>query len=224
MKVLKPLILGTAFSVMGCASVVDNGTFAIERPASEAPFNPAANEAKNRAESERLEKEIRDNTLFLETIRGRDMVEAQILDVEGETTGSVLLSDGPHGMVIRLSNTSAATGFHGVHLHQVGDCSDPKAGFKASGGHIGLGEAEHGLLNPKGYHVGADFPNVWASETGIRAELFAAGLTFDEAMDEDGFALIIHEKPDDHVTQPIGGAGARIACAAFFPPLGSGRS
>ncbi|HBS33699.1 MAG TPA: superoxide dismutase family protein, partial [Parvularcula sp.] len=34
-------------------------------------------------------------------------------------------------------------------------------------------------------------------------------------LDDDGFAIIIHANPDDHVTQPIGGAGDRVACAAF---------
>ena len=33
--------------------------------------------------------------------------------------------------------------------------------------------------------------------------------------DKDGAALVMHENPDDMVTQPIGGAGKRIACAAF---------
>ena len=32
-------------------------------------------------------------------------------------------------------------------------------------------------------------------------------------LDADGSALIIHASPDDHSSQPIGGAGARIACA-----------
>ena len=31
-------------------------------------------------------------------------------------------------------------------------------------------------------------------------------------LDEDGSAVIIHDMPDDHLTQPIGGAGGRIGC------------
>ena len=51
------------------------------------------------------------------------------------------------------------------------------------------------------------------------AEVFAPNLSLGEAvgrlnlLDADGSALVIHASPDDHVSQPIGGAGARIACA-----------
>ena len=31
-------------------------------------------------------------------------------------------------------------------------------------------------------------------------------------LDDDGSSVVIHENPDDHVTQPIGGSGGRIAC------------
>ena len=36
-----------------------------------------------------------------------------------------------------------------------------------------------------------------------------------EALAPGGRALVIHASPDDHVTQPIGGAGARIACGVI---------
>lgn len=140
---------------------------------------------------------------------------ATIVDKSGEEVGEAALINGDNGMIIRLYAEGVPRGFHGVHLHQVGDCSDNAAGFKASGSHINVSGAEHGLLNPAGFHTGADFPNLWAGEPGLVGELFAGGLTLSQALDEDGFALIIHENEDDHVTQPIGGAGGRIACAAF---------
>ncbi|MEE4210594.1 MAG: superoxide dismutase family protein [Parvularcula sp.] len=141
--------------------------------------------------------------------------EADFIGTDGEVIGTVSASPGPFGMILRLEAEGIAEGWHAAHLHKVGDCSDPEAGFKASGSHINISDREHGLLNSAGYHTGADFPNLYASREGIRGELFAGGLMLDQANDEDGFALILHENEDDHRTQPIGGAGGRIACAAF---------
>jgi Cu-Zn family superoxide dismutase len=141
--------------------------------------------------------------------------EADIIGTGGDTIGTAMVQPGPNGMVIRIDAGEIPEGFHGVHLHQKGDCSDPGAGFKASGSHINIAGNEHGLLNADGYHVGADFPNLYAGPERVMGELFAGGLMLDQALDDDGFALIIHENEDDHRTQPIGGAGARLACAAF---------
>jgi len=34
-------------------------------------------------------------------------------------------------------------------------------------------------------------------------------------MDADGSSVVIHAAADDYNTQPIGGAGARVACAVI---------
>jgi Cu-Zn family superoxide dismutase len=34
-------------------------------------------------------------------------------------------------------------------------------------------------------------------------------------LDSDGAALVIHERADDHRTDPSGNSGARIACGVF---------
>ena len=36
-----------------------------------------------------------------------------------------------------------------------------------------------------------------------------------DILDDDGSAAIIHEGRDDHMSQPIGGAGGRVACAVI---------
>jgi Cu-Zn family superoxide dismutase len=84
------------------------------------------------------------------------------------------------------------------------------------------------LLSADGPEAG-DLPNLHASPTGaFGAEIFSPWITLaadpvgprpqrQPLLDADGTALVIHAGADDHLTQPIGGAGARIACAALTP-------
>ena len=53
-----------------------------------------------------------------------------------------------------------------------------------------------------------------------KAQFFAVGLVLSKGdgealLDDDGSALVIHAQQDDHITQPIGGAGGRVACAVL---------
>lgn len=151
---------------------------------------------------------------------------------EGRAIGQATFTEAPSGVLIRLefSEGGLSPGWHGLHLHGRGDCSDFAAGFQASGGHVGMHErVQHGLMNPAGPEAG-DLPNIFAPHSGVfGAELFSERLTLAAApigegrhrreplLDEDGTALVIHAGPDDQRTQPIGGAGARVACAALTP-------
>ena len=152
---------------------------------------------------------------------------ADFIGPNGEAMGTVEFRDGLGGVVMRLDMSGLAPGWHGIHLHVVGDCSDGAAGFKASGGHINPDNVEHGLLNPAGAHR-ADIPNILADEGGaVKTEIFRAGVHLspsEEAaavngpfplIDDDGFAVVVHANPDDHLSQPIGDSGDRVACAAI---------
>lgn len=149
-------------------------------------------------------------------------VEADFIDNQGESVGSAKLIQGPHGVLLRLELRGLSPGPKAIHLHHTGTCDDHAEGFKASGSHVNPDERQHGLLNPEGPGAG-DFPNFYVHENGYAwAEMFNARISLHggagvELLDENGSALVIHEKCDDHVSQPIGGAGARIACAAILP-------
>lgn len=150
------------------------------------------------------------------------------VNTSGEDNGYIAVKEAPMGgVMMRIDLKGLTRGWHGIHLHQIGDCSDTDAGFKASGGHVNPDGNKHGLLNPEGAER-ADLPNVYADGNGrATAELFASGLSLSgggggtieselyNLMDADGFAVVVHESADDHLSQPIGGAGARVACAAF---------
>lgn len=158
----------------------------------------------------------------------RPPTETAIHDAAGGEIGRAHFTAAPYGVLIRLEFSSGALppGWHGVHLHEVGDCSDAGMGFHASRAHVGHDDAvQHGLMNPAGPEPG-DLPNLFAPETGaFGAELFSPWSTLGPLanqgraplLDADGSALIIHAGADDHLSQPIGGAGARIACAQLTP-------
>lgn len=138
----------------------------------------------------------------------------------GEKVGVATLSEGPRGVVIRLDLKGLTPGWHGLHFHENGDCSS--ADFKSAGPHMhDKASAVHGLLNATGDEAG-DLPNLWASGTGeAHAEVYSPWVSLVGAagrlglLDADGSALVIHAAPDDHAAQPIGGAGARVACGVI---------
>lgn len=143
-----------------------------------------------------------------------------VIGNSGRAIGTLMLIQGPTGVLIRLEILPGGLkpGWHGMHFHSVGDCSDVD-GFRRSAGHIGMREGGHGLLNPEGPEAG-DLPNLYVGADGAaRAEFFTPFLTLAQGamalLDADGSALIVHADADDQISQPIGGAGARVACAAI---------
>ncbi len=146
---------------------------------------------------------------------------ATLLDANGQELGRAQMVEGPHGVVLRIELVGLEPGFKGLHFHQVGTCDDPHAGFKASGAHVNPAEVPHGFLNPEGPDQG-DLPNLGVAPDGsAQAEVFSTFVSLTglgerpALLDEDGSALLIHAGTDDHSSQPIGGAGDRIACGVI---------
>ncbi len=129
-------------------------------------------------------------------------------------SGTVTVTAAPKGVLVHVEAAGLTPGWHGMHFHEKGDCSD--AAFKLSGGHVhGAGAPVHGLLNPAANDMG-DLPNLYAAADGTaKAELFSSLVMLAALRDADGSALVIHAAPDDYRTQPIGASGARIACAVL---------
>ncbi len=145
--------------------------------------------------------------------------ESKIIGNNNKTIGDLLVKGGKEGVVLRITTQkgSLTPGWHGVHFHEMGDCSD-HAGFKNSKAHINKGDQPHGLLNKDG-HDNGDLPNIYADANGVaKAEIFSPFVNLDKngLLDKDGSALIIHANEDDHKTQPIGGAGDRIGCSVIL--------
>ena len=143
-----------------------------------------------------------------------DFGEATLINASGQNIGRAVLTQGPSGLLIRVEADGLTPG---IHIHATGECQAP---FTSAGGHINHtdGAKPHGLLNAEGPDDG-DLPNVYADEQGrVRAELFTTRARIAPEgpgqwlWDENGSAIVIHAMSDDHKSQPIGGAGDRVAC------------
>ena len=145
--------------------------------------------------------------------------EAPIVGAKGDQIGKIAVRSSENATVVRITiNPGGLTpGWHGVHFHSVGDCSDVGQ-FQLSKGHVNHENAKHGLLNPEGPDEG-DLPNIFANQDGsVNAEVSSDSivLTGQQGLkNSDGSALVFHANEDDHTSQPIGGAGARVACAVI---------
>ena len=140
-------------------------------------------------------------------------VSAELKNSTGQTVGAVIATEAPKGVLLHIEIKGLSPGWHGLHFHEKADCS--KADFTSAGGHThGGGDRVHGLLNPKANETG-DLPNLYVAADGSGAtEVYSSLTTLAALKDADGSAVLIHAGADDHQTQPIGGAGARVACAA----------
>ncbi|HXG46081.1 MAG TPA: superoxide dismutase family protein [Methylomirabilota bacterium] len=102
---------------------------------------------------------------------------------------------------------------HAFHIHQFGDCSAPDA--MSAGGHYNPENHEHGLPEKEHRHAG-DLGNLQADAAGkARYEIVVKNISIAGVKNPIiGRGVIIHAKPDDG-GQPVGNAGARIACGVI---------
>ncbi len=156
-------------------------------------------------------------TFFLTVLpaTAADMAAAELVNTDGKAIGQATFEQTPGGVLLFVKVTGLPPGPHGIHLHSVGGCAPD---FKAAKGHINPDKRAHGLRNPDGPDNG-DLPNLYVAADGTGAAEFyttrvsvADGKRAPALLDADGSAVIIHANPDDHMTQPIGGAGGRLAC------------
>ncbi|MGN6424570.1 MAG: superoxide dismutase family protein [Asticcacaulis sp.] len=144
----------------------------------------------------------------------------QIKAPDGQDLGTVTVTPGPDGVILRVKAHGLAPGWHGMHFHEKGACTDDK--FASAGGHVhAMTPVTHGFLDP-GHNDAGDLPNLYVAADGTaNVELFSNLVTATKTgdkpylMDDDGSAVVIHAMPDDYKTQPIGGAGVRVGCAAL---------
>jgi superoxide dismutase, Cu-Zn family len=156
------------------------------------------------------------------TSSSRNHVRVELQDAAGADIGFVKLTEQGGKVIVRGEVSGLTPGFHGFHVHTVGQCVPP---FTAAGGHYNPGGVGHGS------HAG-DMPSLLVLDDGTAEAQFATdNYTIDELFDADGSAIIVHAGADnfaniptryqsttegvfgpDSATLATGDAGARVAC------------
>jgi Cu-Zn family superoxide dismutase len=147
-----------------------------------------------------------------------DTAEARFIDSAGNAVGKALVTELPGGGVrFHVTLNKLPPGFHGIHVHEKGDCTKPD--FKSAAKHFNPDGKQHGAENPKGFHAG-DLGNIEVGSDGTAdVELIAPQLTL-KATDRSlirpsGTAIIIHAGRDDQKSDPSGNSGNPIACGVI---------
>ncbi|HYI43302.1 MAG TPA: superoxide dismutase family protein [Sphingomicrobium sp.] len=138
-----------------------------------------------------------------------------LVGTSGQSLGTVSAWETAGAVSMRVQARGLPHGLHGIHVHAVGRCQPPE--FTTAGSHWNPSARKHGLNNPEGPHAG-DLPNISVAATGVVNEaVVLSGASLAALADADGSALVIHATADDHVTDPSGNSGARVACAIISP-------
>ena len=143
--------------------------------------------------------------------------EANLFNASGNRVARASASQGGGSVRIMIDASGLPAGVYGAHIHAIGRCDAPD--FTSAGPHWNPSNQQHGRNNPQGMHLG-DLPNLTVGANGrgtLEMALAGAALSGRGAalLDQDGAAIVIHERPDDYRTDPSGNSGARIACGIF---------
>lgn len=125
-------------------------------------------------------------------------------------SGTALFTEIKGGLKVSVSLSGVSGETHALHIHEFGDCAD--AG-NAAGSHYNPEGAPHGsaLKDAKHAHPG-DLGNVTIKDGKLAFEAVLPGASLNSGKrNVAGRAIVLHEKADDF-SQPVGNAGARIAC------------
>lgn len=150
---------------------------------------------------------------------GRD-ARATLRDANGARIGTVKLEQDRGEVVVRVNVRNVSPGFHGFHIHSVGECVAP---FATAGGHHNPGAQSHAG------HAG-DMPVLLVNADGKGEARFETDrVTTSSLFDADGSAIIVHAGPDNYANIPTryapagpdattlatGDAGGRFACGVL---------
>jgi Cu-Zn family superoxide dismutase len=145
---------------------------------------------------------------------GGETAEAMLLDGQGEMIGHATFTQLFQGVRIKVVVAGLPPGMHAMHIHSGGECHGPD--FASAGAHFNPYGRKHGAQNKDGPHAG-DLPNFEVREDGTaQVEVISLQITLGKGrnslLTSGRTCIVIHENPDDEMTDPAGNAGTRIAC------------
>lgn len=149
---------------------------------------------------------------------GRPVATAEIVPRSGNSTlyGNAVFSQNEAGeLTLTVELGGAPPGEHGLHLHQVADCSAADA--SSAGPHWNPEGHVHGMPHGES-HLG-DLGNIRVDDDGygklvLRKAAWRAG--DGSQNDVKGRAIVVHAGVDDF-SDPAGNSGARIGCGEVVP-------
>jgi superoxide dismutase, Cu-Zn family len=147
---------------------------------------------------------------------------AVLRDASGQQVGFAVFRERRGATAVQAEVRQVAPGFHGFHVHAVGQCVPP---YTSASGHYNPTGAAHGD------HAG-DLPTLLVNQNGTgRLEFDTDRFSIGDLFDADGSALIVHAGRDNYAniptryhshtedtfgpdseTRATGDAGARAAC------------
>lgn len=184
---IKPMLLGAAVALLGAGCAAN--------PSHQAESNTVIRAADVGAE-------VKEAVAVVHGTQGNEKV-----------MGVVKFMDTGNGVKVTADiDGLAPDSEHGFHIHQFGDCTDPKG--LSTGGHYNPEGHQHGKPGDAMSHVG-DMGNIKADDKGhAHVEVTLPAATISGKNGILGRGVIVHANADKF-TQPVGDAGGRIGCGVI---------
>lgn len=118
---------------------------------------------------------------------------AVVANEQGTTVATVRMAESAGAVFVRVDASGLPAGFHGFHVHDVGECTAP--GFTSAGGHYNPSSGSHRD------HAG-DMPVLLVNSNGEgHAKFLTDRFTIPELLTAN-VALVIHANPDNYANIP----------------------
>ncbi len=145
---------------------------------------------------------------------------ALLISPGGMPMGKVTLEQSADGVLVQAEAHGLSPGGHAISVYAVGSCMP---GHSAAGEAVKISEADSSRISLRAQGDGQAglLPNIYASENGTaRADFFTDAITIladmeHSVIDEDGSAIIIHEKPDPYMGEENPDIGFLVACGVI---------